>query len=89
MMCNLKCCHSMLASILCVLNTVSLILGGMITAIGIYGFVNKENYLSIMGHEYIVTSSVLVAVGALIATISFIGSCGTCTETSWMLRLYR
>ena len=79
----------MLASILCVLNTVSLLLGGLITVIGIYGLVNKGNYFSIMGHEYIFTSSVIVALGALIVTISFIGSCGTCTETSWMLRCYR
>ena len=63
--------------------------GELITAVGVYGLVNKENYLSIMGHEYIFTSSVLVALGALIVIISFIGSCGTCTETSWMLRCYR
>lgn len=88
-MCNLACCHSMLASFLCMLNTFSLVVGAIITGMGIYGFVEMENYFAIMGEEYVFTSTVLITLGAIILIISFIGCCGTCTETSWMVRSYR
>merc|ERR1719414_2167240 len=58
-MCSLGCCHSMLASFLCLLNLVSLAVGGILTGTGL-----------------------------IILIISFFGCCGTCTETSWMVRIY-
>ena len=88
-MCSLGCCHSMLASFLCLLNMVSLAVGGTLTGIGIYGLIKMENYFMTMGDEYLFTSSVLIGIGSVILIISFVGCCGTCTETSWMVRIYR
>ena len=88
-MCTLGCCHSMLASFLCLLNLVSLAVGGILIGTGIYGFVKMENYFLIMGDEYLFTSSILTGIGATILVIGFFGCCGTCTETSWMIKIYR
>ena len=88
-MCTLGCCHSMLASFLCLLNLVSLAVGGILIGTGTYGFIKMENYFLIMGDEYLFTSSILTGIGATILIIGFFGCCGTCTETSWMIRTYR
>ena len=88
-MCTLGCCHSMLASFLCLLNLVSLAVGGILIGTGIYGFIKMENYFLIMGDEYLFTSSILTGIGATILIIGFFGCCGTCTETSWMIKIYR
>jgi len=87
-MCTLGCCHSMLASFLCLLNLVSLAVGGILIGTGIYGFIKMENYFLIMGDEYLFTSSILTGIGATILIIGFFGCCGTCTETSWMIKIY-
>ena len=91
-MCDLGCCHSMLASFLCLLNTVSLAVGATLTGIGIYGLLVTKNYFNVIGlwaDEPIFASSVLITLGSMVLIISFIGCCGTCTETSWLVRSYR
>ena len=79
----------MLSSFLCLLNLVSLAIGGILIGIGIYGLIRMENYFMVMGDEYLLTSSILAGIGAIILIIAFFGCCGTCTETSWMVRIYR
>ena len=88
-MCDISCCHSILASILLLCNVIFLALGGVIAGIGVYGLLGLDNYFALMGDDYFPIAIIMVSVGAVAMTMAFFGCGGLCTETAWLVQLYR
>ena len=88
-MCDISGCHSILASVLFLCNIVFFLLGSIIAGIGIYGLLDPDDYFALMGDDYFPISVIMVSVGSVVVIMSFCGCCGICTETAWLVQLYR
>ena len=59
-------------------------------AVGIYARVSAKDYSSLMGNGgFQAAANIMIAAGALVMIIGFIGCCGAMKENKWLLLMVR
>ncbi|XP_067904068.1 tetraspanin-7-like [Heterodontus francisci] len=77
-----------LKTFLIVFSFVFWIAGGVLLAVGVWGKVSLEKYLSLVAEKSTNAPYVLIGTGAVIVIFGFFGCFATCRGSTWMLKLY-
>jgi len=78
----------MLQGVLLVINLIIFVCGVAVLGGGIYMQVVMNQYLDFLDDQVVSTSIVLIVIGALIALVSFLGCCGSCTGNACLMKTY-
>ncbi|XP_048461124.1 tetraspanin-7-like [Rhincodon typus] len=77
-----------LKTFLIVFSFIFWIAGGVLLAVGVWGKVSLEEYLSLLAEKSTNAPYVLIGTGAAIVIFGFFGCFATCRGSTWMLKLY-
>lgn len=75
--------------VLYVFNFIFWLSGAAILAVGIWTLISKHSYVTLLASStYVATTYILVATGAIIILVGFLGCCGAWRENRYLLMVY-